>query len=291
MFPGAAVGYFANSPVRYSKLDSQNVALFAIVATAVNLYHLWHGQLCHTVLFTTRRQFRMIYKAVSGSALFFRVGHIVFLSSFKKVIRSDARRIVAMVTRFHTFSKWASIVQFPAKPVNQNGASVLVSAIDLPVTKWHPVAGPYPTGRSHTRHNRPVLVNLFPKSIGKWALVGSCVAGVFAKLTSTLSDSMVGNAELSAADITNAQKALAVFSILTRCISDHLILSLPRLLAGFGLVLEPRYPFRQYSAVRRICSFLRLFQGLFPANEVSAGALFQRAWCGWVCQASFHLVK
>jgi hypothetical protein len=94
------------------------------------------------------------------------VNGVVPVRSGEQVVRSHAGRIVAVVQDSKPLRNETD-VQFPRDTVREHGVTRLAGA-DCSVALGVAPRRPYPTARAENWVDGAVLVNLLPKSLGKW---------------------------------------------------------------------------------------------------------------------------
>ena len=105
---------------------------------------------------------------ITPSALSKAVPHVVGASSEKEMVRSHARRVIAVVANVQAFGNWA-IRHLPRDTV---GALLhLPDSADIAIAKSQ-VASPHPACRAENGMHRSVFVDLLPESLSKGTRFG-----------------------------------------------------------------------------------------------------------------------
>jgi hypothetical protein len=135
-----------------------------------NFSHLILCQFCSPIILALTN-FRVFASATSITARWFmqtlvaKVIHILKMRSDKKVRRSNAYSIVAVVTNLHA-GRYRSIVENPGKPVPQNISTVPMKIWSSITRSASQSRGPNPAISEvwHVRWYRSIFSNLFPES-------------------------------------------------------------------------------------------------------------------------------
>jgi len=128
-------------------------------------FGLWQIRTLHNQLRVLAQWVAVAFVRASFARSIF---HVLFAGTKEQVIGSYARRIVAGMAHIQSFRDW-SIVEFPRKPMCQNGSAGVASNANVSVLLFDTGASPEPTAFC--------FLDFLPKAVGEWAASIHAVSG------------------------------------------------------------------------------------------------------------------